>query len=265
MPSGTGAGTLRTACAPVLAYGGAMSLLARRPRRATDLVIADPEHHTVIADSGAVRSIQVALITLPRPALEQMWSPLYLERLARTYWDYLSRATLGLIRITYEPDSRRVVLLARPLTLLRFDAPEYVLSADRGIVRWRIRGGLLVDGGRHTDDGYLEIDVSRQPGPRPGLARVRVEVEVANFYPAIASWFTRGLYSATQSRIHVLVTHGYLRSLSRLELKRSPVGRFDAPGPAALADQLTVGHTPWGVLGGLLLLAVALSRRRRQP
>ena len=46
-------------------------------------------------------------------------------------------------------------------------------------------------------------------------ARVHVEVEVANFYPALASSIARWLYSATQSRIHVIVTHGFLRSLAR--------------------------------------------------
>ena len=52
-------------------------------------------------------------------------------------------------------------------------------------------------------------------------ARVRVEVEVANFYPALASAVARWLYSATQSRIHVIVTHGFLRSLARLDLAES--------------------------------------------
>jgi hypothetical protein len=59
-----------------------------------------------------------------------------------------------------------------------------------------------------------------------------VEVEVANFYPALASAIARWFYSATQSRIHVLVTHGFLRSLARLELAESVVGRFDPDDPA---------------------------------
>jgi hypothetical protein len=55
---------------------------------------------------------------------------------------------------------------------------------------------------------------------------VHVEVEVANFYPTIASSLSRWLYANTQSRIHVLVTHGFLRSLARLDLAPSKVGRF---------------------------------------
>ena len=58
---------------------------------------------------------------------------------------------------------------------------------------------------------------------------MRVEVEVANFYPALASAVARWLYSATQSRIHVIVTHGFLRSLARLDLAESVVGRYAAP------------------------------------
>ena len=51
-----------------------------------------------------------------------------------------------------------------------------------------------------------------------------MEVEVANYYPAIAFGFSRRIYDATQSHIHVLVTHGFLRSLARLDLAESRVG-----------------------------------------
>ena len=81
-----------------------------------------------------------------------------------------------------------MVLLGRPLTLLRFDAPEYVLEPDHGIVRWRIRDGLLVArGGRGC--GFLALDVRREAADAPA-ARLRIEVEVANFYPAIAVGFS---------------------------------------------------------------------------
>jgi hypothetical protein len=53
-----------------------------------------------------------------------------------------------------------------------------------------------------------------------------VEVEVANFHPAIASGFGRRVYNATQARIHVFVTNGFLRSLARLDLAESRVGRL---------------------------------------
>ena len=59
---------------------------------------------------------------------------------------------------------------------------------------------------------------------------------MANFYPAIASRLSRFVYTNTQSRIHVIVTHGFLRSLARLDFEESRVGRFvtadEVPDPS---------------------------------
>jgi hypothetical protein len=93
-------------------------------------------------------------------------------------------------------------------------------------VRWRIARGLLVSG-RGRGRGYLQIEVRRHQDDGAVQARLHVEVEVANFYPSIASGLSRRLYNATQSRIHVIVTYGFLRSLARLDLAESRVGRFD--------------------------------------
>jgi hypothetical protein len=179
--------------------------------------------------TGAVRSVQSAEVMLPADTIEAMWSPIYLERLARTYWRFLTRASLGLIRVYYTEGERYVCLLFRPLKLITFHAPEYELDERRGVVRWRIARGLLVAQRGHDGDGYLEIDVERRPAGRAGCVNVAVEVEVANFYPTIASRLSRFVYEQTQSRIHVIVTHGFLRSLARLDLEESVVGRFDAP------------------------------------
>jgi hypothetical protein len=195
--------------------------------------IVSAEDHTTLDGRGAVRSTQAADLTLPAHVLEELWSPAQLERLAATYWRFLSRVTLGLIRVDYSETQRTVVLLRQPLRLLRFQAPEYEMDGERGIVRWRIEDGLLVArAGRHGD-GYLQIDVRRcGPAGEPGQERLHVEVEVANFYPAIAHSISRHVYRWTQSAIHVLVTHGFLRSLARLDLAESRVGRF-APQSAA--------------------------------
>jgi hypothetical protein len=198
-------------------------------RRIAHAAIRDPAQSTVMDERGAVRSTQAADISLPESELEAIWTPTHLERLARTYWKYLSRVTLGLIRVVYTPTERMVVFIARPIVLLRFHAPEYELDADRGVVRWRIRNGILVASEGHEGDGYLEIDVLRCPPAAPGVAKVHVEVEIASFYPALALRIARWFYANTQSRIHVLVTHGFLRSLSKLELEESAVGRFDPP------------------------------------
>jgi hypothetical protein len=137
----------------------------------------------------------------------------------------LSRVTLGLIRVVYGEDERRVVLLVRPLTLLRFGCPDYLLESDHGKVLWPIRDGLLVArAGRGC--GFLALDVRRfqPPGSTNGQQKLRIEVEVANFYPAIAAGFSMPVYEATQSSIHVLVTHAFLRSLATLDLAESRVG-----------------------------------------
>jgi hypothetical protein len=186
--------------------------------------------------TGAVRSVQAADLYLPEDTLRQIWTPSHLERLARTYWRFLTSVTLGLIRVKYTEGERSVVLLFRPLKLLTFRAPEYEMDEHRGVVRWRIARGLLVARAGRQKDGYLQIDVRRSDSTDPAqLARLHVEVEVANFYPAIAAGVGRWVYNETQSRIHVIVTHGFLRSLARLDLAESRVGRFtrveDVPDP----------------------------------
>ena len=109
-----------------------MKLLNRvSEQHVANSVIADPEEHTVMDEDGSVRSIQAANITMPEAELEQLWSPMNLERLARTYWKYLSRVTLGLIRVEYTAAERAVVLLHRPLvdgmtseTIVEHDPPD---------------------------------------------------------------------------------------------------------------------------------------------
>ncbi|MBB4664345.1 hypothetical protein [Conexibacter arvalis] len=222
-------------------FTAAAVAVRRRARRAwpARARIVSAEDHTTLDRRGAVRSTQAADLTMPAQVLEQLWTPAQLERLAATYWRFLSRVTLGLIRVDYSETQRTVVLLRQPLRLLRFQAPEYEMDGERGIVRWRIDDGLLVArAGRHGD-GRLQIDVRRcgPAGREPGMERLHVEVEVANFYPAIAHSISRHVYRWTQSFVHVLVTHGFLRSLARLDLAESRVGRFaperveDVPDP----------------------------------
>ena len=85
------------------------------------------------------------------------------------------------------------------------------------------------------------------------------------------------MYANTQSRIHVLVTHGFLRTLAKLELEESAVGRFatvesvDGMGTVAAPHgddaEITVGDTPWpaiGALAGGVTLGLLLAVRRRR-
>ena len=149
---------------------------------------------TVDAESGAVRSVQSADMRLGVESLERLFSPLQLERLARTYWRFLARITLGLVHVHYTERERFVVLIARPLKLLTFSAPEYELDGSRALVRWRwIQRGLLVAAAGRGGRGHLQIELCRDPAASAGgadraagassIASVHVRVEVAGSTP----------------------------------------------------------------------------------
>jgi hypothetical protein len=198
--------------------------MSRKPKIATISKLED--HTSEDGHSGAMRSVQTAEVTLSQARLRELWTPSHMERLARTYWRFITRVTLGLIRVVYSDTERSVVVLAPPLKLLTFGVPEYELDAEHGRVRWRIERGILLARRGRGAYGHLQIDVRRMPDESAGEARLRVEVEVANFHPAIASGLGMHVYNATQARIHVFVTHGFLRSLARLDLADSKVGNL---------------------------------------
>jgi hypothetical protein len=187
------------------------------------------------SEDGAVGSKQVAEVTLPRAELEKIWSPEYLERLARTYWSFLSRFSLGLIRVLYRDEAREVVFINRPFVLLCFHKPEYQIDADGGTVTWPIdRGVLVAKHGRGR--GFLRLGVRREPvSDDAAEVTLLVSSEVVNFYPTIATRFSRWIYEQTQLRIHVIVTHAFLRSLANLDLEPSRVGALRAAAEAAEA------------------------------
>jgi hypothetical protein len=216
-----------------------MGLLRRGDTPAQITIVEGPgrEH---VPQTGAVSSIQRAEVDMPAAELERLWAPEHLERLARAYWRYLNRISLGLLRVVYEPAARIVVLLFRPLALLRFRAPEYETHSERASVTWPIERGLLV-GKDGRDQGYLRIGVKRLEGSAPGRAQLCVTAEVSNFYPWLRgsgrfARFGTWVYSHTQVRIHKLITHGFLRSLARLDLPPSRVG--------ALRGEIEAGSQP---------------------
>jgi hypothetical protein len=203
-------------------------LLERRHRARARVNLVRQPRSEYEAD-GSIGSKQVAEVTLPREELDRVWSAEYLERFARTYWRFLTRVSLGLLRVLYTETSREVVLLTRPFVLLRFSAPDYEIDADGGKVTWPIDRGLLVaPNGRGR--GFLRLGVSRRrTADGAPQATAVVTSEVVNFYPVIAGWgafarIGRFLYNQTQLRIHVVVTNAFLRSLANLDLEPSVVG-----------------------------------------
>lgn len=213
---------------PFTAIAVAVSLLAaylrrRRANYPAKTVIVSPRHSTVVSGDGQVRSVQSADLSVQPSDLDRIWGPANLENLARTYWRFLSRVTLGLVRVYYGAETRSVCLLSPRITLLRFDKPQYTVEDDHGLVCWRIRDGLLVArSGRGT--GFLALDVRRRAPDDTGRTVFHIEVEVSAFYPSIAVDFGVPVYRMTQSLIHGLVTTAFLRSLGRLDLAQSRIG-----------------------------------------
>ena len=186
-------------------------------------MIVSPRKSTVVAGDGRVRSVQSAELTLTPAELERIWGPANLENLARTYWLFLSRVTLGLIRVVYSEDTRSVVLLVPAADAVALRAPEYTIEPEHG----RCAGGSATGCSSPARAG-LGISGPGRPARgarRPRARQLRIEVEVANFYPSIAVGFSVPVYEMTQSAIHVLVTNAFLRSLAKLELAESKVGR----------------------------------------
>ena len=68
-----------------------------RQTRARIKIVEEPRNRYV-PRTGAVSSIQRAEIELADGTLAELWQAENLERLARAYWRYLNRISLGLLR-----------------------------------------------------------------------------------------------------------------------------------------------------------------------
>jgi hypothetical protein len=53
-----------------------------------------------------------------------------------------------------------------------------------------------------------------------------VDLEVSQFYPTMSAGLAYWVYKQTQSRYHVLLAYGFIRSLAKADLPESSVGRF---------------------------------------
>jgi hypothetical protein len=168
--------------------------------------------------TGAIGSAQTAELEVGEP-VSRIMSRSFLEWAAADYWRVITRFTLGLVRVVSDSDDQCVVLVARPLVLLRFHPPEYETDHGRASVTWRIKRGILVarDGrGR----GFLRLSLGPADGSdQNGQIKVPVEMQVQNFYPWLRGTgrFARigvWIYAQTQQRIHRAVTRRFLRRLA---------------------------------------------------
>ena len=113
--------------------------------------------------------------------------------------------------------------------LLRFRRPRYDTGLGFGQVTWPIERGLLVPQGAAAGTCGSRFDGSTGAGDPGGGERCWIRAEVQNFYPLLRGGgrFARigaAIYAATQLRIHVWITRGFLRSL-------------EPPRPASLAGR----------------------------
>src|ERR1700754_1926013 len=162
-------------------------LLQRRKEvKARVRVMKVPE--SAASADGSVTTKQVAEVTMPRAELDRIWNTEYLERLARSYWLFLQKISLGLLRVDYGPNSREIIFITRPFVLLSFFAPRYETTKCGATVTWPIDSGLLV-APRGRGKGWLRIEVEHldKPSP-PGEVTIEVSSEVGNFYPLLAGW-----------------------------------------------------------------------------
>ena len=209
-----------------------------------EVSILAPGERSRVRPGGAVGSVQEAQIRVPREMLERTWSADNLELLARAYWAFLRRMSLGVIRVLYAPTSRTVAAFGK-IPLLRFGAPIYEAESGRGRVTWPIERGLLV---AREGRGRGSLRVSIERCDRDGIddavdaavdtVRLIARVEVENFYPGIRgrgrfSRFGAWLYAQTQLRIHVLVCNAFLRSIRDSTSRRST-------GPTMPSDRAAV-------------------------
>jgi hypothetical protein len=206
-----------------------------RPLPARVKIVRVPEQG--YGEDGSVTTRQEAVVTVPCDVLDALWTPENLENLARTYWTFLIRFFHGLLKLRYGKDCREIVALGF-IVLLRFHTPDYETGSTRGCVTWRINKGFLVaPGGR--DKGHLRICVERPADTNDGdEVPVKVTSEVGAFVPTLSfpglrtlSGFGRWFYRQTQLRVHVIVTHAFLRSLGNLELEESQVGTLRVAPP----------------------------------
>ena len=222
----------------VTAAAAAALLTARLRRRLTsrrsvaaqptEVNLLPPEETVKVHRSGPASSVQEAELLVERTALERIWTPDSLELLARGYWAFMRRVSLGVIRVLYAPDSRTVTILSR-IPLLRFATPEYEAADGVGRVTWPVVGGMLV-AREGRGQGHLRVQVKRcdrdgvddEADAQRDEVRLIARVEVENFYPGLrgGGWFSRWgawFYAQTQLRVHVIFCNAFLRSLPKLD------------------------------------------------
>ena len=246
--------------------GGAAREAAQPPRRAPRRRRGDPRprgaHGVRRAAARSARS-RPPTSTMPAAELDAIWSPMHLERLARTYWKYLSRVHARADPRRLHADRARGRAASRGRSCCCASTrPSTRWTPSAAIVRWRIRDGLLVARRAASGDGYLEIDVRRCPSDAPGHARGCTSRSRSPSSTPRSRSGSRAGSTPTRSRASTCSsrTASCARSPgSSSRSRRSAASRRaeDGDGAPPRAGPVNVGDTPWPVVGALA------ARRRR--
>ena len=240
-----------------------MKLLNRASvQRVADAVIRDPAEHTTFDEHGAraldpgrrpddarLRARGDLVADAPRAARAHLLE-VPLARDARPHPRRLHADRAG--RRPHRPPVRPA-----PLPRARVRDGRH---ARRGALAHPERHPRRLRGprGRRVPRDRRRRAPAEEPAARRCTSRSRSPPSIPRSPSGIARW----VYANTQSRIHVLVTHGFLRSLARLELEESAVGRFAPQKPGARGEQpVNVGDTPWPAVGAL----AGAARRAARP
>ncbi|MEV4418658.1 hypothetical protein AB0L40_01620 [Patulibacter sp. NPDC049589] len=180
--------------------------------------------------TGTVFSKQSASITVPTERLDRTWTLPHLERLASLYWLYMEKTSLGLIRVHVEDGARFVCFVTPRIKLLGFRAPEFEVDGGVATIRWPIDRGLLISR-KGRGQGSLELEVRREDGvaterDATPMSTARLQLRVEDFRPTMSSGLAYLVYRQTQSRYHVLLAYGFIRSLASADLDDAGVGRY---------------------------------------
>jgi hypothetical protein len=140
------------------------------------------------APDGAIESEQ--RVGLSRPVVQ--FSTTGAERLGRSYWHEVRRATGSLVRPRERGGTLELRLLGGPV-LLRFDRPTLEASETRACCSYPIAGGLLA----RRAAGELTFEQTADT----------LRSTIRGFFPRVA------YYDRLQGRAHVVISRRYFRRL----------------------------------------------------
>jgi hypothetical protein len=187
-----------------------------------------------VVRSGPVGSIHEAELVVPSAAVASILSAAFLDRVARAYWRFLRRISLGLLRVRPGPERESIVQLVSGVAVLGFRPARYSADSERAEVEWAIDDGLLVAReGRGLGSLRIRLERRHPDHVERGRARLLMRMEVAGYHPRLRGprWFAplgAWIYAHTQAQVHRLVLRSFMRSLGGFELSPRTA---DAPVP----------------------------------